>query len=1162
MKRKPQLPNIFLKSVLRQRLRSLCFFLLIIVATFAFVLRTTEFIVVRDRIYEVADFYRSVGYLQVQEGMYGNVLEGAQIIAGSDYIDFEDRRRGFEAVLSDMNNGAISGIIPSMGGWWDMNRLVDPEMWPYAYFYGVVQSVEILDTIPATMSWLYRIGGEKWTLYPEVANVRITMLVDDVAVGFSEHVMVGQYLIVEHVFGDEPNPFVNMQVGERYFMRAGLYAYLEFPALMETGWPYHRVQLDLPVLGRDDFLTARPLNDQGLWYVPVPSGEVDFKMADLEHLAAEIARAQNNHRVLQLRTTADMTALPATQGRNPDQVLHQGRFIDHQDYLEARPVAVIHTQFAEIRGLEIGDTITISIPNGQRIVQPHYLGVLSGDADTAHFGDGEMDFHVQGNLGDYFIEELELEIIGMYLKFANRVPGANHTFHVQWVNHIYLPDSLLPVDFVPVDSYLGNPEYVWNIWYSFALADTRNENAFLLENRERLSELGIDLIMIPSGAENFWASAEPILMSITFNAVMFWMVLILVFGLVSFLYLHQRRRDFAIMRALGNPTANAIKQLMTPTLFFGMPAILMGALGGWFFSLQEVLGTLNPLVAVTPGYELKMDFPLLWLLAQILVISIMLLGMIYEGGVLISKRSALELLQDRRAKSSRKKQLQSNESMVNNPLHPNISSFNTSGKKAPKTANASSGNSDGSRKNPARSLNKSKAYLDFILRHIVRAPLKSLLTMIIAMFFMIALGMLREAISHFESEINRLYETTVVSGEIRRENFLAIHPHATMGDIILRSTVVNLMELDYFQNYYAVAALSSFNLTAPDEAGSFPALIPEGFEEELSPSATIVRSEASLIAFNDETAFMAEHSLQLDDAVSDEATIANVGLEIEFADGFSWEHYIYDDDGLLAPIPAILSESYLQFHDLSLGDLAFIANHRYIFDEADGEYGFVEVYYPIFIIGKHNGHLASHLGARGYQVGEQALFIPLPALELLGGDRLRYITLRFEIDINYNRDMEMIRNEMQEIVNHSDQHEFLPLEISLYDEELRLVVEQMEQNLSLLQLLYPVAILLSVLIGSGFALLLMLQNAKVAAIMRVLGHTKARARIILCAEHMVITTFGLLIGWLGIPLLGIELVMGIILFSGLYLIGATTGSIVGVTIITNRAPLDLLQVQE
>ena len=132
----------------------------------------------------------------------------------------------------------------------------------------------------------------------------------------------------------------------------------------------------------------------------------------------------------------------------------------------------------------------------------------------------------------------------------------------------------------------------------------------------------------------------------------------------------------------------------------------------------------------------------------------------------------------------------------------------------------------------------------------------------------------------------------------------------------------------------------------------------------------------------------------------------------------------------------------------------------------------------------------------------------------------------------------------------------------MHDVELRSTVASLEENLHLLQMLYPVAIGLSVGIGAGMALLIMMQSAKIAAIMRVLGLGRRRTRITLCAEHIAVATFGVLVGLGALPLFGIGLNFEMPLFSALYMVGVVCGSIAGAIIITRKAPLELLQVRE
>ena len=86
------------------------------------------------------------------------------------------------------------------------------------------------------------------------------------------------------------------------------------------------------------------------------------------------------------------------------------------------------------------------------------------------------------------------------------------------------------------------------------------------------------------------------------------------------------------------------------------------------------------------------------------------------------------------------------------------------------------------------------------------------------------------------------------------------------------------------------------------------------------------------------------------------------------------------------------------------------------------------------------------------------------------------------------------------------------LNFVIWDEELRIVVAQLDKNLSLLQVLYPVVIGVSVLIGAGLCFLLLLQATREAAILRVLGTTRTAVRLALIIEPLVLSILGVLLG--------------------------------------------------
>jgi hypothetical protein len=272
-------------------------------------------------------------------------------------------------------------------------------------------------------------------------------------------------------------------------------------------------------------------------------------------------------------------------------------------------------------------------------------------------------------------------------------------------------------------------------------------------------------------------------------------------------------------------------------------------------------------------------------------------------------------------------------------------------------------------------------------------------------------------------------------------------------------------------------------------------------------------------------------------------------IETQFAGGFGRGDFVYGDTSLQAPIPVILAEQSLAARGLMLGDTAYL-----------GYFGYVpEV--PIVVIGSHNGGIDRYFA-------QHAALVPFEAMELIRDNLLRshylasYITFRFETDTAYNRDIASIRYEIEQALDNKEQNDFMKLELFLWDDELRLVVGQMEQSLSLLQLLYPIVIALSVIVGAGFAVLLLLQNAKNAAILRVLGFTKIRSRAMLSIEHILSTLLGAALGLTALYIFGVNFGSELPLLAGLYIVGAIIGAITGAALITNRAPLDLLQTKE
>ncbi|HPL81301.1 MAG TPA: hypothetical protein PLU23_02260, partial [Anaerolineaceae bacterium] len=120
------------------------------------------------------------------------------------------------------------------------------------------------------------------------------------------------------------------------------------------------------------------------------------------------------------------------------------------------------------------------------------------------------------------------------------------------------------------------------------------------------------------------------------------------------------------------------------------------------------------------------------------------------------------------------------------------------------------------------------------------------------------------------------------------------------------------------------------------------------------------------------------------------------------------------------------------------------------------------------------------------------------------------------------------------------------------------------QNLSLMERLYPVTLLLAGVIEGVLCLLLVLNQAKDTALLRMLGVEKHRIKSMQVSQTLLLTAIGLLISMILLivlrGLVGIH--WGIALAVVVYLSGALLGLFVGSVLVANKKPMELLQVKE
>ena len=405
--------------------------------------------------------------------------------------------------------------------------------------------------------------------------------------------------------------------------------------------------------------------------------------------------------------------------------------------------------------------------------------------------------------------------------------------------------------------------------------------------------------------------------------------------------------------------------------------------------------------------------------------------------------------------------------------------------------------------------------MQYICRHIVRAPLKSFMGAIVALFFTLSFGILLNTIANINSRIDRLYNETIVYAEIRLEDFWRTRNMA--GDIVPIDTLQRVTDLGVIKDMYLMAGHTAFIVTTP---------------QHHRPDATpdiLLGVDDLLLLTGDNPGFVGRCEFD--------------AMGIQFANGDA-TGFAYRGN---AAIPIVISAHLAQSHGLEAGHSAYILHYnRPRF--RTGEWRTA----PAYVLGIHDGE-----GLPGaLQAGA---VIPMPAMATLFGDIFGYSAFRFSIDPAHNRELEYITDYITRNLRVTYTHRE-PLVFDLRDQELRLGVAPLRQHMLLMEMLMPVTTAISVIIGLGFALLFMLQNAKNAAILRVLGMPKLKVQITLWLGQIAVQATGSVAGITIVAITGLRGGLGLVALP--YMAGAVIGAAIGAILITSRAPMEMLQVRE
>ncbi|PKO05851.1 MAG: hypothetical protein CVU41_09500 [Chloroflexi bacterium HGW-Chloroflexi-3] len=1042
-------PNVFLKSTLRQPIFTIFLLFILGLISFAFVSKVTEYLVVQRETERLGGYYRSIGTLRnISDPLYGYITEGAEIVRTSPYLDYEDYRRDVSAVMNDIYNSDIEARASETNG--PLRELVKNITNNNFWFYGTLDSKkEMIKTIDYNQP---------------SAGYSLTFSVGKVAAGYPEHIEEGQEITLLFLldFFPESSPWIEeMKVGQHYFIRGFLDAYFT----PNPTWT-----------NADSNLILKLLDGEDTWFLPVlEQSEVDLNEPGLEEIKNEIEIDQQQQHSLLVLATVDMSAMPNTQ--EVSQYLHlvSGRWLNHEDELNASKVMVVRNSFAQLRDIQVGDTISLIF----RDLQDYFHGgYIYGEDDRQ-------------NWRSYPTYPDTFEVVGI---FESRV-GIDP-------NLVFIPQSTLPVEIGIIE------DEVHPMNYSFVLKSSKDQDVFINETQDRLAEVGIEVSFVENKGKNFWAGVDPLRKAAAANLPVYGLVLLLTLLLVIFLYLTQRRRDYAILCALGVPRKSANRQMLIPILLIGLLSISAGSVSAWNFALNKAAESLSTLLlpsGIAPSASLHAGI-LIGMGTGIFILLQILTGI---GIWLISRRNIFELLQGKNAPKVKTQAAPPNaqDEIIFPPQSAIKMQTPVATKKKPSTGLAQIKQAENKVSRPK----KKGALLRLMLCWIRRSGLKSALTIAVAAGFILAIGWLRWMIDRNQAEVDRLYNTTFVQAEILYKN-----PDVSYS--------------------------FSYGVFGKDVVKG---VLRTGFVESAYLEAIARRTRIGGINGENES-YQADIALR---GINHADTFFNIKLQgaaVEYADG--WDGNLFTktwttEEIQASKIPAVFPKDFSDQYNLKPGDTVVLT---------DGSH----VSYSYLVAGKYT---------RGY-VGssEEPVLLPLSALEAMEGENILYQAARFTLDPSKNRQLETFRTRVDYML--ASYQRAVPLKMVYWDEELRSVVQPLEKSLSLLQVLYPVTVAVAVLIGLGLNLLLVLQSARDAAILRVLGIPTGQVRGMYSIQQLLLSLFGIFMGLAGVAiihnepaaLLENQLIFGVVLFLG----GALLGALLGVYLTTNKNPLGLLQVKE
>ncbi|MBR3554621.1 MAG: FtsX-like permease family protein [Oscillospiraceae bacterium] len=493
------------------------------------------------------------------ETLHHKALTEAEVKAleALPYIDAVDRRYMTAGISEDFVR-----LDGPMGNYGYMDRLVIEATVTGWYVNEVFQDDSILDTTDArnfTLEDVTVLAGDRKTLDQQLKALNgkarlIVATVPDNKIGRNNWVFLGKS--VDSFAYDISRSLLDfIERGRRYLfvVRAPRYESVDSSSFgfflgddsLKNWWPYVTDVTDLQenYLETEDFAPLREL----------------------------IQITNDDIRTFDVVYTGDMASIRRVSRQQLTPV--RGRFLGPED--AGSPVCVVSETFLTSSGLSLGDSITLKLGN-HLMEQYEPLGAVAVARSRYASAWEERSFTIVGTWRDSSDRRWQQQEYYNYYSVSSW--QEQDPYWAYSTNAIFVPSTFLP-ESCDTESHLFRPAEV-----SFLVRDADNIGAFGEESLPLVEGMGLRYEWNDAGwpiiSDKMAQTRRLTLMKL----LIFTVASLLAVGLTLYLFLHRRRREYAILRALGTPRKGAAKALLLPLLALAAFSSLLGLLIAWLRS--------------------------------------------------------------------------------------------------------------------------------------------------------------------------------------------------------------------------------------------------------------------------------------------------------------------------------------------------------------------------------------------------------------------------------------------------------------------------------------------------------------------------------------------------------------------------------------------------